>query len=54
MSRIIHIVLLESYQYRSASELRDFVSNSQIYYSDVENDIISFRRVGDVDNVCHG
>ena len=41
-------------RYRSANELRNFVSNSQIYYSDFENDIISFRRVGDVDNVCHG
>ena len=41
-------------RYRSASEIRGFLSNSQIYYSDVENDIISFRRVGDVDNVCHG
>ena len=41
-------------KYRSASELRSFLSRSQIYYSDIENDIISFRRVGDVDNVCHG
>ena len=41
-------------KYRSASELRSFLSHSQIYYSDIENDIISFRRVGDVDNVCHG
>ena len=41
-------------RYRSANELRDFISNSQIYYYDFENDIIPFRRVGDVDNVCHG
>jgi len=41
-------------RYRSANELHDFVSNSHIYYSDVENDIISFQHVGDVDNVCHG
>ena len=41
-------------KYRSAIELRSFLSHSQIYYSDIENDIISFRRVGDADNVCHG
>ena len=41
-------------RYRSASELRSFLSHSQIYYSDIENDIISFQRVGNVDNVCHG
>ena len=41
-------------KYRSATELRSFLSHSQIYNSDIENDIISFRRVGDVDNVCHG
>ncbi|XP_068500122.1 uncharacterized protein [Phaseolus vulgaris] len=38
-------------KYRSANELRSFLSRSQIYYSDIENDIISFRRVGDVDNL---
>ena len=41
-------------KYRSAIKLRSFLSHSQIYYSDIENDIISFRRVGDADNVCHG
>jgi len=41
-------------KYRSAMELRNFLSHSQIYYSDIENDIISFRRVGDADNVFHG
>jgi len=41
-------------KYRSATELRNFVSHSPIYHSDIANDIISFRRVGEVDNVCHG
>jgi len=41
-------------RYRCTSELRSFLSHSQIYYSNNENDIISFRRVGNVDNICHG
>ena len=41
-------------RYRSANELRSFLSNSQIYYSDIGSDIISFWPVGNVDNVSHG
>jgi len=38
-------------RYRSKKELRDFLSNTHIYSSNIDEDIISFRRAGDVDNV---
>ena len=41
-------------RYRSSDELRDFLSNTQIYSSNIDEDIISFRRARNVDNVCHG
>jgi len=41
-------------RYRSSYELRDFLSNTQIYSSSTDENIISFRRAENVDNVCHG
>jgi len=33
-------------RYRSSNELRDFLSNTQIYSSNIDEDIITFRRAG--------
>jgi len=41
-------------RYRSSKDLRDFLSNTHIYSSNIIEDIISFRRAGNVDKVCHG
>jgi len=41
-------------RYRSSKDLRDFLSNTHIYSSNIVEDIISFRHAGNVDNVCHG
>ena len=41
-------------RYRFSKDLRDFLSNTHIYSPNVVDDIISFRRTGDIDNVCHG
>jgi len=40
--------------YRSSNELCDFLSNTQIYSSNINEDIISFQRAENVDNVWHG
>jgi len=37
-----------------SSVLRSFLSNISIYSRNATNEIISFRRARDIDNVCHG
>jgi len=41
-------------RYRSSSSFSDVLSNIYIYSPNAIEEIISFRRVGAVDNVCHG